>query len=326
MLFETLNKYKSLKIKKEEDNDKIKQKYSITADILSFQICKRQYGFNTVKGFSNTQETQEWHGTLIHQVLSRLHGKYLHNVKLKNKGIIGEKDIIPTDKDVEELFKKANEVLKSRGIKPKSRENDEKILNLLKIFNKREGKKLYPRIVDSELRLQADMGDYMLYGVIDAVVEGDEGIEIWDYKGMKFPDLNRDWGKKKLKRYEYQMLVYAELYKQRFGNYPSKCVLYFMNELTKESSPNRSEAESNENRRFSSNLKYVIDFNNKKNIDKIKDAIEDFSNTVKKIEYCKENNNWTIDEKEKPDKETCDVCDLRWSCPAVKGKYEIKPL
>jgi putative RecB family exonuclease len=82
--------------------------------------------------------------------------------------------------------------------------------------------------------------------------------------------------------------------------------------------------ESNENRRFSSNLKYIIDFSDGDNINKIKDAIEDFSNTVKKIEYCKENNNWSVEEK--PDKETCDVCDLRWSCPAVKGKYKIKPL
>ena len=324
VLFDTLDKYKSLKIKKEDGIEKIKQKYSITADIISFQTCKRQYGFNTVKGFNSTQDTQAWHGIVIHQVINMLYKKYISNVKFKDKSPV-EKDIMPTDKDVEEFFKKANEILKSRGIKPKSKNKDEPvILNILKTFNKKEGKTLYPRIIDTELRLQADMGDYILYGVMDAIVEGDDGIEIWDYKGMKFPDLSQKGGKEKLKRYEYQMLVYAELYKQRFGNYPSKCVLYFIGELSKPSPPNQSEADSNENQEFSSNLKYVIDFNDKNNINKIKDAIGDFSNTVKKIEYCKENNNWSVEEK--PDNETCDVCDLRWSCPAVKGEYEIKPL
>jgi putative RecB family exonuclease len=263
-----------------------------------------------VKGFNSTQETQEWHGTLIHQVLSMLHRKYFQNVKLRDKGIMDDNQVMPTDKDVEEFFKKANETLKSRGIHPKSRENEERILNILKTFNEKEGKTLYPKIIDTELRLQADMGNYILYGVIDAVVEGNDGIEIWDYKGMKFPVPDQDGKKnKKLERYEYQMRVYAELYKQRFGNYPSKCVLYFMNELN---TPN------------SQNLKYEIDFSDENNIVKIKESIDDFSNTVGEIEYCKENNDWSI-EKES-DKETCDVCDLKWGCPAVKGKYSIEPL
>ncbi|UXM84078.1 PD-(D/E)XK nuclease family protein [Methanococcus aeolicus] len=303
-----LNSYKSLKIKKKEEKEKIKQRYSITADILSYQLCKRQYGFNTVKGFSSTQKTQAWHGDLIHQVLSMLHRRYLHNIKLI-KGGLTEKDPLPTEADVEELFNKANETLKSRGIIPISKENDKLISNLkelLKKFNKIEGKHLYPKIIDTEVRLQADMGDYLLYGVMDVIAKNEDGeFEIWDYKGMLFPSKDED----KLKKYEYQMLIYGELLKQQTGSYPSKCVLYFVNELNRIKSPKP---------------KYIIDFKDEKNIKKIKEAMENFSNTVKEIEKCKELGNWNID---KPaDKETCSICDLRWGCPVCKKKYPLKPL
>lgn len=307
-----LNSYKSLKIKKKEETEKIKQRYSITADILSYQVCKRQYGFNTIKGFSSTQKTQAWHGDLIHQVLSMLHRRYLHNVKLTNKGLT-KNDPMPTDKDVEELFDKANNTLKSRGIIPITKENDKLISNLLELlkkFNKIEGKNLYPKIIDTEARLQADMGDYLLYGVIDVVVKNDDGeFEIWDYKGMLFPPQDKDWGREKLKKYEYQMLIYGELLKQQTGKYPSKCVLYFVNELNRIKSPNP---------------KHIIDFKDENNIKKIKEAMENFSNTVKEIEKCKESEIWNVD---KPaDKDTCSICDLRWGCPVRKEEYPLKPL
>src|SRR6185437_14560035 len=46
--------------------------YSITADILSFRRCKRQYGFFGVRGFNSATSTQRYFGTLVHDVLDQI--------------------------------------------------------------------------------------------------------------------------------------------------------------------------------------------------------------------------------------------------------------
>jgi PD-(D/E)XK nuclease superfamily len=51
--------------------------------------------------------------------------------------------------------------------------------------------------------------------------------EIWDYKGGHRPRPNSQ----DLRRYEFQMLLYAELYRERNGVYPVKVILYFPSEL-----------------------------------------------------------------------------------------------
>jgi putative RecB family exonuclease len=138
-------------------------------------------------------------------------------------------------------------------------------------------------------------------------------VEIWDYKGSRFPDINKSAGKNKLRRYTFQMMVYAELYKLKYGKYPLKGIIYFMNELDIKPEPTIRPTQA----------VYEIDFRNPLNMRQIAAAMKDFSSTVGQIDKCKQTDRWEPPTEE-PDKETCDICDTRWNCPTVKKKYPMR--
>ena len=283
----------------------IKEKYSVTADILSFQLCRRQYGFFNVRKYQPAHVVQIWYGTIIHQVLDKLHMHYLGLLNLQTKGQI------PSDNDVELYFNQVKDSLRARGIKAINPDLEDNALRVLKKFNMVEGTNLYPNVVDTECSLQIDRGNYILHGIVDVLkdlsigknIRNYDPVEIWDYKGSKFPNINKEDGRRKLERYTFQMLAYAELYRLKSGKYPLKGILYFMNELDNIPEPNIRPTQA----------VYEIDFRNPLNLQQIEQAMNSFSETVAEIEQCKENDEWNFPE-QKPDNETCDICDLRWNC------------
>lgn len=286
----------------------MKKKYSVTADILSFQLCKRQYGFFAVREYQPAHVVQIWFGTIIHQVLDKLH---LHYSGLLDPQTINQ---IPSDNDVESYFNDVEESLRARGIRAINPDVRNTALKVLKIFNRIEGSNLYPNVVDTECSLQTVQGNYVLHGVVDVLkdvsvgrnIQNYDPVEIWDYKGSKFPDISRQDGRKKLERYTFQMLAYAELYRLKKGKYPLKGVLYFMNELNIDPEPKTRPTQA----------VYEIDFRNPFNIQRISQAMHSFSQVVTDIEQCIQSNIWDPPQ-QMPDKETCDICDLRWNCPTV---------
>jgi putative RecB family exonuclease len=281
--------YNNLKIENKPKAKELK-KYSITADIISFKLCKRQYGMYNIRNFANTQQLQLWFGTLAHQVINILITEY----KINND--------LSLDK-VNNIFFEQVDVFRKKGMIIDNEYNNSLIKYLLKIiqnFYIIEGHNFFKNVLNSELQLQADMGDYLLYGVIDIVTND---AEVWDFKASKFPDLSQKWGRDRLKIYEYQMYVYAELYKRNFGQYPKCCKLYFLNELMNEKAQN---------------VEYIIEINDSNIIKKIKNAITNFSNTVEEIEYCEKNNSWATEQY--PGDDICSICDFRWSCKEYK-KY-----
>ncbi len=293
----------------------MKNKYSITSDILSFQLCRRQYGFFGVRGYQPAHVVQYWYGTILHQVLDKLHMHY--------QGLLDESTVerIPTDEEVEIYFNAVDDSLRARGIRAINSSLRKTAINVLKIFNALEGPKLYPNVIDTECDLQSDQGNYILHGVVDLLKEISmakytkdyDKVEIWDYKGTKFPDLSIKYGQEKLDRYVFQMLVYAELYKLKNGKYPLKGKLYFMNELFGNSNANETPPEA----------VYVVEFRDRDINEKINSALNLFSNTVTEIESNLKYDRWDPPEQQ-PDKETCDICDLRWNCSALTKKYPMR--
>src|SRR5205823_4642070 len=55
---------------------KIRRPYSVTADILAFRTCSRQYGYFKVRNYAPAQATQLYFGIVIHQVLDRVHHQF----------------------------------------------------------------------------------------------------------------------------------------------------------------------------------------------------------------------------------------------------------
>ena len=300
---------------------KIKPRYSVTSDILAYQRCKRQYGFFVVRRYSPAHVVQLWYGLVIHQVLDKLH---LHWKGLIDPSTRGQ---LPTDTDVEIYFEQVLNSLKARGIRPINENVKNAAEKVLKIFNRIEGPELYPKVIDTECRLQKDKGNYIIHGVVDLlsglnedVPSGYAPVEIWDYKGSRFPQYRDpstgriDHAKERLfKHYKFQMLVYAGLYREKTGNYPLKGIIYFINELDRTPEPTTRPSQA----------VYTIDFRDPENLDKIDEAMRIFDETVQKIEEDKRRDVWEPPSLEEiPDKETCDICDLRWSCPVAREAYK----
>ncbi len=288
----------------------LKRRYSVTADVLSFLRCNRQYGHFAVSGFEPAHTVQIYYGILIHQVLDRAHAHYagLRDPNTKNR--------IPTDQDIEYYFNEVDTALRARGIRSvrafmQASERDA-ALRRIKLFNKIEGPHLYPRVRDTEHRLQSDQGDYLLHGTVDVLADAPGWLtgmkpEIWDYKGGHSPNHNGE----DFRRYEFQMLVYADLYRERNGSYPEKAILYFLGEL--------DDATHSLIRPSKALVKVALD------PERIQIALETFENTVAKIESCRLNDDWPAPEQgHEPDKRTCDICDIRWNCSAKRGEYPMR--
>jgi len=275
-----------------------KPRFGLTSDILGFRRCARQYGFFGPRGYVPAHTVQLFYGSIIHEVLDRAHHHYKGLYDLSTKGKL------PTDSDIDDYFKEVELVLRSRGIRSVNQDLKDNALKVLKRFNRIEGPSLYSRVIDTEHRVQGDRESYIVEGVIDLLVDSKTGssapdrVEIWDYKGTKRPPLISE----DMQTYTYQMLVYAALYKLRNGCYPGSAVLYFLNELNSDSLTATPP-----------NAQVRIDL-----VDgEVQRALREFDSTASDIIDCKARNEWEAPSTSKmPDKETCDACDIRWSCPS----------
>jgi len=282
----------------------VRPRFSLTSDILSFRRCSRQYGYFGNDGFVPAQATQIFYGTIIHQVLDRCHRHYW--------GFMGHAPgTMPADADVEHYFGEVQNALRSHGVRPASPSVAAKAMRVLKIFNRVEGPTLYPLIRDTEFRLESERAQYVLRGVVDVLARNPAApddpaqMEIWDYKGTRFPDLSS----KELRDYVWQMCVYAELYRVRSGAYPARAILYFLNELDLDPEPTSRPVRA----------VYEVQFT----ATAVQQALAEFDMTAQSIVGCRATSVWPLPGTP-PEKETCDICDIRWSCPVPSTRYQIR--
>lgn len=289
-------------------------RFSLTSDIISFRKCPRQYGYFGQEGFVPAQAVQIFFGQIIHQVLDRCHRHY--------SGFFSHpKGTMPTDSDIDQYFQEVEQALRAHGVRPASPVVAEQATQVLKTFNSLEGPTLYPRVLDTEYRLESERQNFVLRGVVDVLAADDSGEpEIWDYKGTDKPDLSS----KDLKEFEWQMSVYAELYKVKSGHYPKRAVLYFLNELkTKQGDPKITSRPTR--------AVHVVDFM-KDGIEAngmptlVKQGLDEFDLTAADIMTCKVAHKWDAPQGDKvPNDKTCDICDIRWNCSShAPSKYKVR--
>lgn len=280
-----------------QTNQPLRSRFSLTSDIISFRRCRRQYGFLGNDGYAPAQTLQVFYGMIIHQVLDRCHRHYSGLISGSAGGTI------PTDTEIEQYFGEVENALKSQGIRPVSSFVRSRALQVIQTFNRLEGPQLYPRVVDTEFRLESDRNQYIMRGVVDVLadsVDAEAGSrEIWDYKGTERPGTSDI----AMRDYILQMSVYAELYRVRTGAYPQRAILYFLNELKTE--PNEPEPTFRPPRAV-----HEVDFSDPSII---QDALSEFDRTAIDIITCKHRQAWPEPDR-RPDEKTCDICDLRWSC------------
>jgi len=266
-----------------------KEKFSVTADILSYNRCAIQYGYYVDKGFVAASATQLFFGLVIHGTLDRIHTYFRGDI---DKTVKHE---VPNSETVKRYFNDTVTALKNRKIYCMGEKAKETALKYIQHFNENHGEEIYPKIIDTEYKLQIDKGNYIMWGVVDVLAKNEyndnqskddfKNYEIWDFKSGSKPIDNPEI----LKDYEFQMLVYADLYRKRTGSLPSKSVLFFIGE--------------------DGDNKVEIDINSVK----IKIAVKEFERIVNDIQKSKETNNWTLKGRQPP-KDTCSACDFRWGC------------
>ncbi|MEM0136057.1 MAG: PD-(D/E)XK nuclease family protein [Thermoplasmatales archaeon] len=302
---DSFGKYRDLNVRQTTTND-VKRRYSVTADVLSYRRCPRLYASQSERGFVPAQPSQRYVGSVIHQVLDRAHLHYSGRIRRETA------HQIPDDHQIEVYFNEVDGAMRSHGIRPFSPELGEYILKLLQRFNRIEGNELYPRVKDTEHKLQSDRGKYLLHGVVDVLVSstgsGKNSVEIWDYKGSRRPKESTSFGKKILEDYKFQMLVYSSLFNLRNGYYPTKGVIYFVGELRDQTITSRP---------TSAVLEVQLDDA------EMNRALQSFDITVGQIEASRGTDSWLppTDGAETAGRETCDACDLRFSCPVERIKY-----
>jgi len=305
----------------------VKRRYSVTTDIVGFRRCGRQYGAFRVHRYAPAYQTQLYFGTILHQVLDRCHSHYHGLADASTKGTIpdngkilsnaeisdyfdqaavsqrGKQSLPPTPSTLVRYFLEVENGLKSRGIRAVTPDLRVQAIRLLQYFNALEGPGLYPRVRDTEHRLQADQATHILHGVVDLLVntsdnsEQPENFEIWDYKGTSRIGLTPA----DLQTYEFQMRVYAHLYELKHGVLPKSVNLYFLNELDGPTCPTR--------RPVNAVLQVGLDPTN------IVYAMQEFNNTVNEIEKARKSDQWYPAQPGKISENDCSICDLRWDCP-----------
>jgi len=299
----------------ESRTEKARSRLSLTSDIVSFRRCKKQYGYYAQNGFVPAEAAQVFFGQIIHQVLDRCHRHY-------GGWFDAPAGAIPEDEDIDGYFEEVESALRAHGVKATTRDIAEHAKRLLKAFNTLEGPDLYPRVLDTEYQLESDHQEYVLKGVVDVLARTDTGeAEIWDYKGSDFPGLSSD----ELQEYIWQMSVYAELYRAREGTYPGRAVLYFLNTLKHGPSQSRPTKRPKD-------AIYVVDFM-RDGVDAdgtptlVRQGLDAFQVTARDIIEHKERDSWPAPSVgQGPGDNTCDICDLRWHCPTVAGKYGVRML
>lgn len=288
------------------------RKFSTTGDILSYRRCRRAYGYFGVRGFSSATATQRYFGTLVHDVLDRIHRGYREDPRAG----------LPDEETVATLVIEAHDRLIRSGVRPYSARQQQKLATkLISRFVSSVGPHFFPHVRQTEYRLERALQthtgrDYVLEGIVDVlsgsvshalelpVSTDPDDVEVWDYKSGRMPAK----GSQELTDYEYQMRVYAELYRQQTGEYPARCVLVFVGELGDD---RRWEMSAGVARHFP-NLFYIV----QPNPAHIERAMDDFHQTVELIEL----------ERAKPfaeqwappahsvDAATCEACEIRYSC------------
>ena len=296
------------------------RRFSTTGDILSYKRCRKQYGYFGVRGFASATATQMYFGTLIHDVMDRIN---------RNYQLYG---LLPSLSEIEIMVEEGHELLFRSGIKAYNiKAQKDLAVKQIDRFVQMIGPCFFPHVTQTEYRLERTLQtktglDYVLTGVVDVLAgavshslglpikTSPNDVEIWDYKSGRAPEKNSEV----MQDYNYQLHVYAELYCQQTGTYPSRCALVFMGELGDDKIWKKRGRKVTD----FSDLIYHITPHTKN----IKDAMQDFQQTVENIEnervkpYEKQ---WQTP-KHSVDDQTCDACDLRYGCSKFTNGKKLR--
>ena len=315
----------------------IQPRVSLTSDVLDYLQCKRKYGLYKVRGFAAAASTGEFVGTLAHRTMQRLWEFYRAN------------RTPPQDERVCEFLETGRrELVEGENIRPHSWQAvglvGMQVLRLNRTLVDLVG---YDNLLDAERTLRIDMGQFVIEGVIDVVVRGRSGLELWDYKASKDPRhvlgdpeataRERNAARRRLERSSLQLQLYQYLFTSCTGERVTSCGVLFLGEVPTPPPPRRiSSAEllamwsgyhpeaigrSERGSRTDSQeepgvtrVMYSVPIDN----ESVSRTVKSFTAVAREILTSRLDDHWPAPPVDSlPDEQTCDDCDFRVSCPAV---------
>jgi putative RecB family exonuclease len=294
-----------------------------------------------VHNYAPAHQTQLYFGTLLHQVLDRCHAHFHGTIDPATKGTLPGCGLVLPDaavktylnavdaavtagtnppappNDLVRYFLEVEDSLKSQGIRAITKDQRIRAIRLLQYFETLEGPSLYPRVADTECRLQADQGTHIMRGVADLLINdpsdaaGPGDREIWDYKGTSRLVMTPA----DLQTYRFQMQVYARLYELKYGALPKRVVIYLLSELDGPTCPAARPV----------NATLEIDASSGLSKSDIALAMTAFSKTVADIENARLVDQWPAPAPGCISEQDCAICDFRWDCQTPNGGKGVAP-
>lgn len=191
-----------------------KKSFSLSSHINVYETCPRQYLFYREYKFQPSRAGQILFGTLVHQTIEDIHHHVL-NGRLS--------DI--TFSKIEELFEGNYKALLATGLRPLAATPKEAALKQTINYFK-QNKDLMERVIETEVDVSVEKGDYIILGKIDLLLGKDEKLEILDFKTQPKPESDDPL----LDRYKKQLSLYAFILKERYGKTPERLLLYWTSE------------------------------------------------------------------------------------------------
>lgn len=195
-----------------------KPRYGFTSHVQMYTTCPRQFQFFKEHQFAPSRSLEAFFGLLVHHTLEGMHRRILE----------GKLDTLD-EKQMRTIFENTFKFLMCVNMHPiNDHEKEQAFCQVLNYFysNQQELRCLE----DTELSFQVEKDTYVLTGKIDLLLKRQNGLEILDFKTRARPEN----GSARLAFYKQQLCLYAYALQKRTGLFPSRLLIYWTAEESKE--------------------------------------------------------------------------------------------
>ena len=318
----------------------LKPRISLTSDVLDFRKCERKYGLYKIRNFQPSAPTAEFVGTFSHRSLEAAW-------RFAKQG-----QILTQEELTEEMERIRNQLVNEEKRNPHSWNAVLKAgRQVIRMHLTLASLGLYDSWFDSERRFRLLEGEFVMEGVVDALLEVDGQVILLDWKSANDPrgilnsdtatERSRNYAQRVVDDYSLQLKIYHHLYNKVVGVAPSRCIIVYLGEISVPAQPlgKRKLADAWRDTTLTALTVEEWEHEDEKSIDadhkglfftvdtskdEIASALEQFRTTAKEIVECRSIDRWGAPEAAMlPDKQTCQDCDFRTSCPSLALEDEL---
>lgn len=192
-----------------------RKRYLSPTSINTYLRCPRKYYYRYIKGMKEKPSIYLVRGIAVHEALARFFDQCYFNIhdNERSKGYL--KALF------QDAWMKQNATIEKLGLDPNviQKYYDESV-EMLRNWSLRLHKKSIKESEKPKTEIKLFSQKYNVMGVIDAVYEKDGKAILIDYKTSKSDKITRD--------IKVQMGIYAVLYREKSGKYPSMIGIDFL--------------------------------------------------------------------------------------------------